>query len=58
MLQAIQLYNKVGQDEYIQILDKDTGWNCVDMKATIIIEVGLTLSTIISTKCYETAGDK
>ena len=57
-LQAIQLYNKVGQDEYIQILDKDTGWNCVDMKATIIIEVGLTLSTIISTKCYKTAGDK
>ena len=39
-------------------MDKDTEWNHADMKATIIIEVGLTLSIIISMKCYKTAGDK
>ena len=58
MLQAIQLYNKVGWDEYIQILDKDIGYNHTDMKTTIIIEVGLTSSTIISMKCYKTVRDK
>ena len=57
-LQAIQLYNEIGRDEYIHILDTDAGWNRADMKATMIMEAGLTSSTIISTMRHETAGEK
>ena len=57
-LQAIQLYAEVGWNEYIYILETDAGWNHTDMKASMIIEAGLTSSTIISTKCHETVGEK
>ena len=57
-LQAIQLYAEVGRNEYIYVLETDAGWNRADMKASMIIEAGLTSSTIISTKRHETAGEK
>ena len=57
-LQAIQLYAEVGQNEYIHVLETDAGWNHADMKASMIIEAGLTSSTIISTKCHVLWGSR
>ena len=56
--QAIQFYAKVGKDEYAQILSRKHNWYRVDLKADMIIENGLSPSTVLDVKTQPNAGQK
>ncbi|EYE90608.1 uncharacterized protein EURHEDRAFT_510308 [Aspergillus ruber CBS 135680] len=56
--QAIGFYAKVGKDEYARILSQKPSWSRVDLKADMIIENGLSPSTVLDVKSQPNAGRK
>ena len=56
--QAIEYRQKVGNNEYQLLRNRNSKWLRVDMKADMIIQYGLTPTVILEIKGFENAGSK
>lgn len=56
--QAIEYYQEVGNMVYTSVLKESTEWYKIDLKADMIIEKGLSPSTILEVKTQPNAGRK
>ena len=56
--QAIELHVKIGNEAYAERLVRKSNWQQIDMKADMIIEMGLTPSTVLEVKDQQNTGEK
>ena len=56
--QAIELHARIRSEAYAERLVRKSNWQRIDMKADMIIEMGLTPSTVLEVKDQRNAGEK
>ena len=56
--QAIELHARIRSEAYADRLVRKSNWQRIDMKADMIIEMGLTPSTVLEVKDQRNAGEK
>lgn len=55
--EAIEMYEKIGNEEYMNWLS-NSNWRKLDLKANMIMDVGLTTTTIVEVKDIPNTGEE
>ena len=55
--EAIEMYEKIGNEEYMNGLS-NSNWRKLDLKANMIMDVGLTTTTIVEVKDIPNTGEE